>query len=84
MVKIPINLPWLDSLADKETLHSLLRVVIIIAGYLLFRPYLDQIMRWMSGAPDTRQEQFIATVQAQAEQQQKQDKKQSKKKTKKT
>jgi Protein trafficking PGA2 len=61
----------LSELADPATLRSLLRLVLIIGTYLLFRPYVDQIFRRISGAPDTRQEQLKARLAAMHEEQEK-------------
>ena len=66
--------PFTD-LTDPATLHNLLRLVMIIATYLLFRPYLSQFFRHISGAPDTREEQMKARVAAMIEEQEKAKKK---------
>ena len=59
----------------RDNLQNLLRLVMIIATYLLFRPYLSQFFRYISGAPDTKEEQMKARVAAMVEQQEKQKKK---------
>ena len=60
-----------SDLTDPATLHNLLRLVMIIATYLLFRPYLSQFFRHISGAPDTRDEQIKARLAAMVEKQEK-------------
>lgn len=58
-------------ITDPASLHNLLRLVIIVATYLLFRPYLSQFFRYVSGAPDTREEQVKARVAGMVEEQEK-------------
>ena len=66
MVNIPpyLQFPWLESLADRETLLNLLRLTAIICGYLLIRPHIDTLFHKISGAPDTRAEVLKARVEA--------------------
>lgn len=61
--------PSLPDLTEPGTLHNLLRVVIIIAAYLLLRPHLDRLFRHISGAPDTRTEQLKARLSVMHEEQ---------------
>ena len=72
--KMSVLTPFTD-LTDPATLHNLLRLVMIIATYLLFRPYLSQFIRHISGAPDTREEQMKARVASMVEEQEKAKKK---------
>jgi hypothetical protein len=66
MGNLYVNVPWLEPLTDKDTLRNLLRLIMVIGGYLLLRPYLDLFFRKLSGAPDIRQEQFRAQIESQA------------------
>ncbi|KAJ9622189.1 uncharacterized protein PV06_06452 [Exophiala oligosperma] len=43
-------------------LQSFLRIVVIIATYLLFRPHLESIFRKITGTPDKRQEEIKARL----------------------
>jgi Protein trafficking PGA2 len=58
---------FLGTVTDKENLYNFLRLVMIVTTYLLFRPYLEQLFRKMSGAPNARQEQLRARVAAASE-----------------
>lgn len=51
----------------RENLQDLLRLIMVIATYLLFRPYLEQIFRRISGTPDRQQSQLQARVSAMVE-----------------
>ena len=67
-------MPYLSSftyIPDPAALHDLLRLVIIVATYLLFRPYLSQLFGYISGAPGTRDDQVKARVTAMLEEQEK-------------
>ena len=66
-----ISFSSLTDLTDPATLHNLLRLVIIIATYLLFRPYLSHFFQYVSGVSDVREEQVKARVAAMVEEQNK-------------
>ena len=71
MAYLSSSLPSIADITDPVSLHNLLRLVIVVATYLLFRPYLSQFLRYISGAPDTREEQVKARVAAMVEEQEK-------------
>ena len=65
--------PYLDAVRDslppqvqvyftRQNLQLLLRVIIIIASYTLFRPYLESLFRKVTGTPDQREEEIKARM----------------------
>ncbi|KIX00017.1 uncharacterized protein Z518_10944 [Rhinocladiella mackenziei CBS 650.93] len=47
----------------RQNLQILLRVIIIISSYILFRPHLESLFRKVTGTPDPRQAEIEARLQ---------------------
>lgn len=54
----PSTQPYLT----RDNVQGLLRVIVIAATYILFRPHLEGLMRKMSGTPDPRRAEIEARM----------------------
>ncbi|EXJ84687.1 hypothetical protein A1O3_05357 [Capronia epimyces CBS 606.96] len=54
--------PHVQPYLTRENLQSFLRLVVLLATYLLFRPHLESLMRKISGKPDPRQAEIEARL----------------------
>ncbi|ETN41642.1 uncharacterized protein HMPREF1541_03578 [Cyphellophora europaea CBS 101466] len=49
-------------LSDPKAFRNALRLIVIVAAYLLMRPHLETLLRKVSGAPERREEALKARV----------------------
>lgn len=56
--------PSVQPFVTRQNLQNILRIVVIIATYLLFRPHLETLFRKASGFPDPRQAEIQARLEA--------------------
>ncbi|EXJ55449.1 hypothetical protein A1O7_08376 [Cladophialophora yegresii CBS 114405] len=56
--------PSLQAYFTRQNIQLLLRVVVIISTYTLFRPHLESLFRKATGTPDQREEEIKARVEA--------------------
>ncbi len=54
--------PALQAYFTRSNVQSLLRAIIILSTYLLFRPHLESLFRKITGTPDKRQEEIKARL----------------------
>ncbi|KAL6251673.1 hypothetical protein RBB50_001883 [Rhinocladiella similis] len=54
--------PQVQAYLTRANLQSILRIVVIIATYILFRPHLESLFRKITGTPDKRQEEIKARL----------------------
>ncbi|ETI20998.1 hypothetical protein G647_07341 [Cladophialophora carrionii CBS 160.54] len=54
--------PSLQAYFTRQNIQLLLRVVVIISTYTLFRPHLESLFRKATGTPDQREEEIKARV----------------------
>ncbi|OCT44670.1 hypothetical protein CLCR_06405 [Cladophialophora carrionii] len=54
--------PSLQAYFTRQNIQLLLRVVVIISTYTLFRPHLESLFRRATGTPDQREEEIKARV----------------------
>lgn len=62
--------PQLAPYFTRANLQSILRLVVIISTYILFRPHVDRLIRKAYGTPDPRQDEIDARVEFLKQQQQ--------------
>ncbi|KIW12837.1 hypothetical protein PV08_08024 [Exophiala spinifera] len=62
--------PQAQAYLTRTNLQSFLRIVVIVATYLLFRPHLETLFRKITGTPDKRQEEIKARIEFLQQQQQ--------------
>ncbi|KIW63954.1 hypothetical protein PV04_08915 [Phialophora macrospora] len=56
--------PYLQAYFTRQNIQLLLRVVVIISTYTLFRPHLESLFRKATGTPDRREEEIKARMAA--------------------
>ncbi|OAP64785.1 hypothetical protein AYL99_00757 [Fonsecaea erecta] len=54
--------PALQVYLTRQNLQTLLRVIVAISTYILFRPQLESLFRKMTGTPDRREEEARARM----------------------
>jgi hypothetical protein len=54
--------PYLQAYFTRQNIQLLIRVVVIISTYTLFRPHLESLFRKATGAPDRREEEIKARM----------------------
>ncbi|OQU99011.1 hypothetical protein CLAIMM_04716 [Cladophialophora immunda] len=64
--------PALQAYFTRQNLQALLRVVVAISTYVLFRPHLEGLFRKITGTPDRREEEARARLEFLRQQQQQQ------------
>ncbi|KIX92884.1 uncharacterized protein Z520_11360 [Fonsecaea multimorphosa CBS 102226] len=64
--------PALQAYLTRQNLQTLLRVIVALSTYILFRPHLESLFRKMTGTPDRREEEARARMEFLRRQQQQQ------------
>ena len=54
--------PPLQAYFTRTNIQLLLRVIVIISTYILFRPHLESLFRKVTGTPDRKQEEIKARL----------------------
>jgi len=54
--------PQLQLYFTRTNIQQILRVIVIISTYIMFKPHLESLYRTMTGKPDSRQEEIQARL----------------------